>query len=94
MARSLTPFTRLTLLIGELKNRRIEDLTDATKCDLAHHTASLRMDLEAIELGASASRIEDEGRSVLEFIRQGENGKAEAARDVLLQSCRQLKDQL
>lgn len=94
MASSLSAFSRLTILIGELKDRRIEDLADVTKCDLAHHTASLRQEFEAIEHGDTASRIDDEGRSVLAFIQQGETGKAEAARDVLLQSCRQLKDQL
>jgi hypothetical protein len=94
MARSLSAFTRLTLLIGELKDRRIEDLADVTKCDLAHHTASLRTEFATMEHGDAASRIDDEGRSVLDLIREGETGKAEAVRDLLLQSCRQLKDQL
>lgn len=94
MARSLSAFSRLTILISELKDRRIEDLADVTKCDLAHHTASLRTEFETMEHGAVASRIDDEGRTVLLLIRLGETGKAEAARGVLLQSCRQLKDRL
>jgi len=93
MASSLSPFTRLTLLISELKGNKIEDLADVKKCDLAHHTAKLH-DEFAAEQKYATGQIGEQGRLLISWIQGGELVKAEDARQVLLSSCKKLKDQL
>lgn len=93
MTRDLSPFTRLTLLITELKGTKIEDLADVKKCDLAHHTAKLDAEFEGQQKDA-ASLIGEQGRLLLSWIQEGELVKAEAGRQALLSSCKSLKDSL
>ena len=93
MTRDLSSFTRLTLLISELKGNKIEDLADVKKCDLAHHTAKLREEFE-VEHTVTAGQIDEQSRLLLSSIREGELVKAEDARQALLSSCKQLKDLL
>jgi hypothetical protein len=94
MARSLSPFTRLTLLISELKGNKIEDLADVKKCDLAHHTAKLHEELDEPTHKETAGRIGEQGGLLLSLIREGELVKAEEGRQVLLSTCKSLKDLL
>ena len=93
MAPALSSFTRLTLLISELKGNRIEDLADVKKCDLAHHTAKLHEEF-SVEQKAVAGEIGEQGRLLISWIHAGEFAKAEDARQVLLTSCKKLKDLL
>lgn len=94
MARSLSPFTRLTLLISELKGNRLENLTDVTKCDLAHHAAQLEQEFADTPQKGVVEQIGEQSRSLLSWIRAGESVKAEEGRQALISSCRTLKDQL
>ncbi len=93
MTRSLSSFTRLTLLISELKGNKIEDLADVKKCDLAHHTAKLHEEFD-LEQTDAAGQIGEQGRLLLSWIQEGELVKAEEARQTLLSSCKNLKDRL
>jgi hypothetical protein len=94
MARSLTPFTRLTLLISELKGSRIEDLADTKKCDLAHHTAKLHEEIADAGQKETAVQIGEQGKLVLSLLGAGDGTRAETERQVLLASCKGLKDLL
>ena len=94
MARSLSPFTRLTLLISELKGNKLEDLADVRKCDLAHHTARLDEEFDDLTQKEAAGQIGEQGRALLSLIQEGELAKAEAGRQDLLSSCKRLKDLL
>ena len=46
MSRDLSPFTRLTLLISELKGNKLEDLADIKNCDLSHHATKLQQEFD------------------------------------------------
>ena len=94
MTRSLSPFTRLTLLISELKGNKIEDLADVKRCDLAHHTAKLDEEFDGIDEKETAGQIGEQARLLLSLIQAGELVKAEAGRQLLLSSCKRLKDLL
>ena len=94
MARSLSPFTRLTLLISELKGNKLEDLADVRKCDLAHHTAKLHEEFDDSTRKEAAGQIGEQGQALLSWIQEGELVKAEAGRQDLLSSCKRLKDLL
>ena len=94
MARDLSPFTRLTLLISELRGRKLEELTDVKKCDLAHHTAKLSAELSGTPQQGAADEVERLAGALLSRIRGGEPSEAEAGRQELLTSCRGLKDLL
>lgn len=94
MTRDLSPFTRLTLLISELKGNKIEDLANVKKCDLAHHTAKLDEEFADAKQKETASQIGEQGRLLLTWIREGELVKAEEGRQLLLSSCKRLKDLL
>jgi len=94
MARSLSPFTRLTLLMSELKSNKIEDLRDVTKCDLAHHAAQLQTDFEDPNQIELAGTIGAESDLLLSMIRAGDLAGAEEQRKTLLATCRKLKDLL
>ncbi|HEX8144647.1 MAG TPA: hypothetical protein VF553_18915 [Pyrinomonadaceae bacterium] len=94
MARDLSPFTRLTLLISELKGNKVEDLADVKKCDLAHHTAKLHEEFDELKQRETAGEIEEQSRLMLSWIRAGELGKAEEGRQALISSCKRLKDLL
>ena len=94
MARSLSPFKRLTLLISELKGNKIEDLADVKKCDLAHHTAKLHEEFDDVNQREAAGQIGEQGRLLLSWIQEGDLVKAEEGRQVLLSSCKKLKNLL
>ena len=94
MGGSLSPFTRLTLLVSELKGNKLEDLADKKKCDLAHHTAKLHEEFGNSQHNEIAGQIGEQGRLLLSWIREGESVKAEEGRAVLLSSCKKLKDLL
>ena len=94
MSRSLSPFTRLTLLISELKGNKIEDLANSKKCDLAHHTGKLHEEIDDVSRKETAGQIGEQGRLLLSWIREGELVKAEEGRQALLSSCKTLKDLL
>lgn len=94
MTRDLSPFTRLTLLISELRGRKLEDLTDVKKCDLAHHVAKLRAELSGTPHQGAADEVEQQAGALLSRIGGGEPSAAEAGRQELLSSCKRLKDLL
>jgi hypothetical protein len=94
MARDLSPFTRLTLLISELKGRRLEELTDVKKCDLAHHAAKLRAEFAGTPHQVAANEVEQLAGALLSRIRSGEPAVAEEGRQELISSCKRLKDLL
>lgn len=94
MSRDLSPFTRLTILISELKGSRLEELTDVKKCDLAHHAGKLKGEFSGTPHQAAAERVEREAGALLSYIRGGEAGRAEEGRQELLSSCKRLKDLL
>ncbi|MEO6391321.1 MAG: hypothetical protein ABIP75_05670 [Pyrinomonadaceae bacterium] len=94
MGRSLSPFTRLTLLMSELKGLPIEDLIDVKKCDLAHHVEHLPEELESDEQKAIAVQISEQGTALLASIHSGNLAGAEGERKTLIATCRKLKDLL
>ena len=94
MARSLSPFTRITLLISELKSNKIEDLTDVKKCDLLHHTAKLHEVITDSSQKESALVIGEQGQQLFSSIQSGEFAKAETQRQTLVSACKQLKELL
>ena len=94
MARTLSPFTRITLLINELNGNRIEDLGDRSKCDLAHHTARLMDDIEEPGQHEQAVGIDAAGHTLLTEISAGRLNEAETRRSHLVSACKRLKDLL
>lgn len=94
MTRSLSPFTRLTLLLSELKGTKIEDLSDVKKCDLSHHTLSLQDEFDDPVQKETAAQIEEQGKQLLSLIGERELVQAEAGRQALITSCKRLKDLL
>lgn len=94
MARGLSPFTRLTLLISELKGNELEDLTDVKKCDLAHHATQLQQEFANTPQKGLADRISEQAQALLARLKAGETQQADAGRQALLTSCGALKDVL
>lgn len=94
MARDLSPFTRLTLLISELKGSKLEELTDVKKCDLAHHAGKLKGEFSGTPHQGVAEQVEQEATALLSYVKGGETGRAEEGRQALLSSCKRLKDLL
>lgn len=92
MARSLSPFTRLTLLVNELNSNKLEDLIDVKKCDLLHHTATLHEEILDKSNKESAVKISEQGKSLYASIKAGDLAKAETERAVLIADCKKLKD--
>ncbi len=91
MARSLSPFTRITLLLGELNKHQIQDLIDITKCDLIHHTSKLAEEIEDAAQKQSAIEISEQGQSLFSTIKSGDLPAAEAERKMLVLACKKLK---
>ena len=94
MARDLSPFTRLTLLISDLRGSKIEELADVKKCDLAHHAGKLKVEFSGTPHQAAAEQVGQEAAALLSDIKAGETARAEAGRQALLSSCKKLKDLL
>jgi hypothetical protein len=94
MARTLSPFTRITLLINELNSNKIEALADVKKCDLLHHTSKLHEEIDDLGQKESAVEIGEQGKSLLSLIKNGELASAETERQTLVASCKKLKDLL
>ena len=94
MARTLSPFTRITLLLGELNSNKIQDLADVKKCDLLHHTAKLFEEIEDAGQKQSAVEIGEQGKALFSLIQTGDLAKAEESRQTLITSCKKLKDLL
>lgn len=92
MARTLSPFTRLTLLVSELNNNKLENLLDKTKCDLVHHTEHLAEEITDSAQKESATQIAVQGKLLFSLIQQGELSQAETERQNLIISCKKLKD--
>lgn len=92
MARSLSPFTRLTLLVNELNSNKLEDLTDVKKCDLIHHTAALHEEIADAGQKESAMQIAEQGRTLFSSITAKDFVKAEEDRQILIANCKKLKD--
>lgn len=92
MARTLSPFTRLTLLVSELNNNKLENLLDKTKCDLVHHTEHLADEIADSGQKESAQQIAEQGKLLFSLIQQGEMTQAESARQNLITACKKLKD--
>ena len=92
MARSLSPFTRLTLLVSELNSNKIENLIDVKKCDLLHHTAKLFEEIENAEYKEAAVQIGEQGKLVYSLIQEGKLVEAESERQTLIADCKKLKD--
>lgn len=94
MARDLSPFTRLTLLISELNGNTLEDLTNVKKCDLAHHASKLQQEFDNTPEKGLADQIGERSTFLLTVIGSGDSVKAEEWRQALISSCRRLKDKL
>jgi hypothetical protein len=94
MGGSFNPYTRIVLLISELKGNKLADLADVKKCDLAHHAATLRAELEQTPQKGLVDQIAEQAASLLSWIKDGESAKAEEGRLALISSCKMLKDQL
>ncbi|MBX7169863.1 MAG: hypothetical protein K1X72_02825 [Pyrinomonadaceae bacterium] len=94
MARSLSPFTRLTLLVSELSNNKLENLLDSTKCDLVHHTAKLSEEIEDSQQKESAVMIGIQGQLLFDLIKEGKLSEAEIERQSLISACKKFKDLL
>jgi hypothetical protein len=94
MTRDLSAFTRLTLLISELKGSSLNDLSDTKKCDLAHHAAKLEAEFGGTPHGQIARQVGHQSRELLSRIRGGAPAEAEESRAELLASCKSLKDLL
>ena len=92
MGRSLSPFTRLTLLVNELNSNKIEDLTDVKKCDLIHHTASLHEEITDASQKESAMQIAEQGKLLFASLTAKDFVKAEEDRKILVSNCKKLKD--
>lgn len=92
MARTLSPFTRLTLLVSELNNNKLENLLDKTKCDLVHHTEHLAEEIADATHKESATQIATQGKLLFSLIQQGDLAQAETERQTLITSCKKLKD--
>lgn len=92
MARSLSPFTRLTLLVSELNNNKLENLLDVTKCDLLHHTAKLFEEIDDTTHKASAIKIGEQGQLLFDLIKAGDLTHAETERQSLITACKKLKN--
>ena len=92
MARSLSPFTRLTLLVSELNNNKLENLLDPTKCDLLHNTSKLFEEIENPAQRESALQIGEQGKILFALIKDGNLAQAETERQALVTSCKKLKD--
>jgi hypothetical protein len=91
MGRNFSPFTRLTLLVAELKGKQLTDLTDPTKCDLLYHTSKVHEGIENADHLASANEITTQGQTLFDSIKAGDMTKAEADRETLIESCKKLK---
>lgn len=94
MARTLSPFTRITLLVSELNNNKLENLLDKTKCDLVHHTAKLAEEIEDATQKDTALQIAGQGKSLYDLIKEGNLIQAESERQKLITDCKKLKDLL
>jgi hypothetical protein len=94
MARTFSPFTRLTLLVAELNGNKLEDLTDIKKCDLLYHTSKVQEGIEDPAQKQSAIEIGEQGKALFSSIKAGEMAKAEENRQALITSCKKLKDQV
>ena len=92
MARTLSPFTRLTLLVSELNNTKLENLLDVTKCDLVHHTEHLADEIGDATHKESAQQIASQGKLLFSLIQSGDLAQAEIERQTLIASCKKLKD--
>jgi hypothetical protein len=94
MPRDLSPFTRLTVLISELRGSKLEELTDVRKCDLAHHAGKLKGEFSGTQHQGAAEQVERQATALLTYVRGGETGRAEEGRQALIYSCKRLKDLL
>ncbi len=94
MAKGLSPFTRIALLVTELNSNRIEDLTDTARCDLARHTARMIEDVDDPAHKELAREIETGATALLSEIRAGQLSEAENQRSQLVSACKRLKDLL
>ena len=94
MPRDLSPFTRLTILIAELRGSKLEELSDVRKCDLAHHAGKLKGEFSGTPHQGAAEQVEREATALLSYVKGGEAGRAEEGRQTLLSSCKRLKDLL
>ena len=92
MARTLTPFTRLTLMITEMNSNGIEVLADPTRCDLVHHFAALNEEFAATAHAEQVALIGSQGAALVASVESGDFAKAESERDMLIVSCKKLKD--
>lgn len=92
MARNFSPFTRLTLLIGELKGKQLKDFSEANKKDLLYHTSKMYEGLSDASQVAAAKQITSQGQMLFDSLKAGDMTKAEGDRDALLASCKSLKD--
>ena len=92
MARTLTPFTRLTLMITEMNSNRIEDLANPTRCDLTHHFAALNEEFSSTDHKEQAALIGEQGAVLVASIKSGDFAKAEIEKETLIASCKKLKD--
>jgi hypothetical protein len=94
MGRSFTPFTRITLLLSEIRDRKIEELSDATKCDLLYHTGKLTEELVDPEQKQLSIDMTAQSEKLLAEIDSKDLVNAELSRQTLVQTTKKLKDLL
>lgn len=92
MGRTLTPFTRLTLMVTEMNSNRVEDLADPARCDLVHHFAALETEFSDENHKEQARLIGEQGRLLIASIERGDFAQAEKDREKLVATCKALKD--
>lgn len=94
MGRSFTPFTRITLLLSEVKDRKIAELADTTKCDLLYHAEKLSEEIEDSAQQELVGQISEQSKNLLAELKANNLEKAEEIRQILVSDCKKLKDLL
>jgi hypothetical protein len=94
MGRSFTPFTRITLLLSEVKDRKINELADTTKCDLLYHTEKLSEEVEDSAQKELIGKISEQSKNLLAELKSNNLEKAEEVRQIIVSDCKKLKDLL
>ena len=91
MGRSLTPFSRITILLTSLNSTKLEDLLDVTKCDLLYHTSKLPEEIEDSAHKESAMKISQQGQTLFDSLTAGNLPQAKIEHQELITAVKNLK---
>lgn len=91
MGSSLTPFSRITILLTELNGTKLEDLLDVTKCDLVYHTSKLSEEIEDASHKELASQLTQQAKTLIETIASGDLALAKTKHQSVISACKNLK---